>query len=125
MIAVTVRTEASAQTVYLTGLVRGLLIGLRVLGLLEYKARLALAASGEKIAGLTKGQPRKATARPRAEALLQAFTDQSMFRVKGQWHQTPLKGLQCKILKLLRFSEDIYHCLMKPMSEVQPDLRET
>jgi transposase len=104
---------------HLTGLVRGLLIGLRVLGLLEYKARQALAASGEKIAGLTKGQPRKATARPKAEALLQAFTGQSMFRVNGQWHQTPLTNLQCKILKLLSLSEDIYHCLVTPKSEVQ------
>lgn len=110
---------------HLTGLVRGLLIGLRVLGLLEYKARRALAGSGEKLAGLTKGLPKKATARPTAEALLQAFDGQSLFRVQGQWHQTPLTDLQRQILKLLSFSEDIYHCLLTPISEAQLKMRET
>lgn len=110
---------------HLTGLVRGLLIGLRVLGLLEYKARQALAASGEKLAGLTKGLPKKATARPTAEALLQAFEGQSLFRVQGQWYQTPLTDLQRQILNLLNFSEDIYHCLLIPISEAQLKLRET
>lgn len=110
---------------HLTGLVRGLLIGLRVLGLLEYKARRALAASGEKLAGLTKGLPKKASARPTAEALLQAFDGQSLFRVQGQWYQTPLTDLQRQILKLLSFSEDIYHCLLTPISEAQLKMRET
>lgn len=110
---------------HLTGLVRGLLIGLRVLGLLEYKARQALAARGEKLAGLTKGLPKKATARPTAEALLQAFEGQSLFRVKGQWYQTPLTNLQRRILQLLNFSEDIYHCLLIPISEAQLKMRET
>lgn len=110
---------------HLMGLVRGLLIGLRVLGLLEYKARQALAACGEKLAGLTKGLPKKATARPTAESLLQAFEGQSLFRVHGQWHQTPFTDLQRQILSLLNFSEDIYHCLLTPISEVQLKLRET
>lgn len=110
---------------HLTGLVRGLLIGLRVLGLLEYKARQALAGSGEKLAGLTKGLPKKATARPTAEALLQAFDGQSLFRVQGQWYQTPLTDLQRQILKLLSFSEDIFHCLLTPISEAQLKMRET
>lgn len=110
---------------HLTGLVRGLLIGLRVLGLLEYKARQALAASGEKLAGLTKGLPKKMTARPTAEALLQTFEGQTVFRVHGQWHQTPLTDLQRQIVKLLNFSEDIYHCLLTPISEVQLKIRET
>jgi transposase len=110
---------------HLTGLVRGLLIGLRVLGLLEYKARQALAASGEQLAGLTKGLPKKATARPTAEALLQAFEGQALLRVNGQWYQTPLTNLQCQILKLLSFSEDIYHCLLTPISEAQLKMRET
>lgn len=110
---------------HLTGLVRALLIGLRVLGLLEYEARRALAASGEKLAGLTKGLPKKATARPTAESLLQAFEGQSLFCLNGQWYQTPLTDLQRQILKLLNFSEDIYHCLLTPISEAQLKLRET
>lgn len=110
---------------HLTGLVRGLVIGLRGLGLLEYKARQALAARGEKLAGLTTGLPKKATARPTAEALLQAFDGQSLFRVHGQWYQTPLTALQCQVLKLLGFSEAIYHCLLAPISVAQLKMRET
>lgn len=110
---------------HLTGLVRGLLIGLRVLGLLEYKARQALAASGAKLAGLTKGLPKKATARPTAEALLQAFEGQALFQVNGHWYQTPLTAVQRQILNLLNFSEDIYHGLLEPISEVPLKMRET
>lgn len=110
---------------HLTGLVRGLLVGLRALGLLEYKARQALATSGEKLAGLTKGLPNKTTARPTAEALLQAFEGLSLFRVHGQWYQTPLTALQRQLLKLLNFPEDIYHCLLSPFSEAQLKMRET
>lgn len=110
---------------HLTGLVRGLLIGLRVLGLLEYKARQALAARGEKLAGLTKGLPKKATARPTAEALLRVFEGQALFQVNGHWYQTPLTALQREILTLLEFSEDIYHGLLGAISEVPLKMRET
>lgn len=109
----------------LTGLVRVLLIGLRVLGLLEYKARHALQASGEKVAGLTKGLPQKATARPTAEALLQAFEGLTLFRLAGQWYLTPLNALQKRLLQLLGFSEDIYHCLLAQLSESQVKMSET
>ncbi len=68
-------------TTRLTGLVRLLLSGLRVLGLLEYKARRSLAAKGEKVAGLTKGLPKKATARPTTEAILQAFEGVTLSRL--------------------------------------------
>jgi transposase len=75
---------------HLTGLVRVLLIGLRGLGLLEYQARRELAKRGEKIAGLTKGLPRKATARPTTEALRQAFEGITLTRIGHQGYLTPL-----------------------------------
>lgn len=109
----------------LTGLVRVLLIGLRVLGLLEYKARRALSAEQETLAGLTRGLPKKATARPTAEALLQAFDGITLFGVGTQWYLTPLTALQQRILKLLGFSEDIYHRILPAFSDTHLKIGET
>lgn len=109
----------------LTGLVRVLLIGLRVLGLLEYQARRALAEAQETLAGLTKGLPKKATARPTAEALLGAFAGITLFGVGTQWYLTPLTALQQRILKLLEFSEDIYHRILPTISDTQLKIGET
>jgi hypothetical protein len=69
----------------LTGLGRVLLIGLRGLGLSEYKARRALAERGAQIAGLTTGLPQKATARPTTEALLRVFEGLTLISIGGQW----------------------------------------
>lgn len=109
----------------LTGLVRVLLIGLRVLGLIEYQARRALAAAQETLAGLTKGLPKKATARPTAEAMLQALTGITLFGVGTQWYLTPLTALQQRILKLLGFSEDIYHQILQAISNTPLKIGET
>jgi transposase len=109
----------------LTGLVRVLLIGLRVLGLIEYKARRELAKSGEQISGLTKGLPKKATARPTTEAMLQAFEGITLMRIGGQSYLTPLSALQGRIVELLGFSAEIYHCLIPHFSETQFKMSET
>src|SRR2546425_7935571 len=55
-----------------TGLIRLLSIALRVLTLLEFVGRRQLAAEGMKLAGLYAGNPRRETARPTAEHLLEA-----------------------------------------------------
>jgi transposase len=112
-------------TTRLTGLVRLLLIGLRVLGLVEYKARRSLAAKGEKIAGLTKGLPKKETARPTTEAILQAFENVTLTQVGDAWYLTRLNALQKQLLELLGFSQDIYHCLVPHFSEVPIQMSET
>jgi len=109
----------------LTGLVRVLLIGLRVLGLIEYKARRELARRGEQIAGLTKGLPKKETARPTTEALLQAFEGITLMRIGQQWYLTPLSDLQRRILELIGFTAEIYHCLIPHFSETQIKMGET
>lgn len=108
-----------------TGLARVLLIGLRVLGLIEYKARRELTKRGEKIAGLTKGLPKKETAHPTTEALLQAFEGISLMRVGQQWYLTPLSDLQQRILGLIGFTSEIYHCLIPHFSETQIKMGET
>jgi transposase len=109
----------------LTGLVRVLLIGLRVLGVIEYKARRELARRGEKIAGLTKGLPKKATARPTTEALLQAFEGITLTRIGQQWYLTPLSKRQRRMLELIGFTAEMYHCLVPRFSETQINMGET
>src|SRR3990172_39969 len=95
-----------------TGLVRLLSVGLRVLTLLEFEVRRRLAEGQEKLAGLYAGNPKRATARPTAEALLTAFKEISLSVVTlGQHvhrHLTPLSELQQTILTLLDLPVDIY-----------------
>jgi hypothetical protein len=82
-----------------TGLIRLLSLGLRVLCLLEYQVRCQLAEQRQDLAGLYAGNPKRTTRRPTTEALLKAF--------KGL-HVTPLSALQVRILALLGFPADLY-----------------
>jgi transposase len=95
-----------------TGLIRLLAIGLRVLTLLEGVVRQRLAETQETLAGLYAGNPKRTTARPTAEALLEAFQDIHLNLVQiGQQvhrHITPLSELQQKILALLDLPRSIY-----------------
>ena len=109
----------------LTGLGRVLLLGLRGLGLLEYKARRALAATGAQVAGLTTGLPQKATARPTAAAMLRGGAGLTLFQVAGQWYWTPLNALHQRLLHLLGFSADLSHGLLPQLSESQVQMSET
>jgi transposase len=98
-----------------TGLVRLLSIGLRVLTLLEFVARTKLASIGEKLSGLYAGNPKRATERPTAEAMLRAFKGifLNFVTLRGQnyRHITPLSKLQVQILRLLNIPESTYTSL--------------
>jgi len=95
-----------------TGLIRLLSIGLRVLTLLEFVVRRRLAAAQAKLAGLYAGNPQRATARPTAERLLEAFREMTLTIIQEphqtRWHLTPLSTLQQRLLALLDFPLDIY-----------------
>uniref|UniRef100_A0A540V8I7 Transposase n=1 Tax=Litorilinea aerophila TaxID=1204385 RepID=A0A540V8I7_9CHLR len=95
-----------------TGLIRLLAIGLRVLTLLEFVVRRNLAATGEKLAGLYAGNPTRATARPTAERLLEAFREITLTVIQEPHrihrYLTPLSEVQQRILALLDFSTEIY-----------------
>ena len=94
------------------GLVRLLSIGLRVLSLFEGVVRQHLAEQKTKLAGLYAGNPKRATAFPTAEALLQAFKDifLNVAHLSNQVVRfiSPLSDLQVRILSLLDLSQDIY-----------------
>lgn len=95
-----------------TGLIRLLSIGLRVLTLLEFIVQRGLAETQEKLDGLYAGNPKRTTATPRAETLLEAFKPIYLTAVtigeQIHLHVTPLSDLQQKIMRLWGFSPDIY-----------------
>jgi transposase len=96
----------------ITGLIRLLTIALRVLTLLEYVARRNLAVEDVPLTGLYAGNPKRATRRPTAERLLEAFQEITLTIIRGShqtsYHLTPLSPLQQRILALLGFSPNIY-----------------
>lgn len=57
-----------------TGLIRLLSIGLRVLTLVEFTVRQRLQQHGESLAGLYPANPKRATTRPSTEMMLRVFT---------------------------------------------------
>lgn len=101
---------------HVTGLVRLLSIGLRVLTLLEFAVRAGLGKAGGKVMGLYAGNPKRATARPTTERLLEAFQNITLTVIEEpdqtRRHLTPLSALQHRILGLLDFSAAIYTRLL-------------
>jgi transposase len=111
-----------------TGLIRLLTIGLRVLTLLEFGARRQLQDEGHKLAGLYAGNPTRATARPTTELMLRAFEGLTLTLLSaGDWmrmHLTPLSTVQRRILELLDLSPTIYLRLAQHCSEPMLNLSE-
>jgi transposase len=95
-----------------TGLIRLLSIGLRVLTLLEFVIRRRLAQREENLAGLYAGNPKRVTAKPTAERLLEAFQEITLTIIREpnqiRRHLTTLSKLQLRILELLGFPLNIY-----------------
>ena len=95
-----------------TGLIHLLSIAVRLLILIEFVVRRALKRESIKLVGLHKENPKKATDKPTAKRLLQAFSNITLtiiqFPDRVVWHVTPLTPLQNRILLLLGFSPNIY-----------------
>jgi transposase len=116
----------SVRPMYLThpqrviGLVRLLTLGLRVLTALEFAVRQGLARENTTLAGIYKGNPTRATARPTAERCLEAFDNitLSMVTIGDQmhFHLTPLSAVQLQILSLLIWSRNPYDALLACLS---------
>ena len=94
------------------GLARLLTLALRVLTLLEGVVRQRLDTQKEELAGLFAGNPKRRTAQPTAERLLEAFREVTLTVVSApgftQRQVTPLSPLQQQILTLLGFSPAVY-----------------
>jgi transposase len=104
-----------------TGLTRLLSIALRVLTVLEGVGRRQLATEGATLAGLYAGNPKRATDRPTAERLLEAFQSITLTIIQGPHqtdrHVTALSPLQRRILEVLGFSSALYTRLCTVSSE--------
>jgi hypothetical protein len=83
--------------------------------LLEFSVRCALESTQQELSGLYAGNPKRATARPTAELLLQAFRGLTLtiMEINGllQRFLSPLAELHQRILQLLGGSDDIYLAL--------------
>src|SRR5436309_5465997 len=94
------------------GLARLLTLALRVLTLLEGVVRQRLDTQKEELAGLFAGNPKRRTAQPTAERLLEVFREVTMQVVSApgfaQRHVTSRSPLQQQILTLLGFSPAVY-----------------
>jgi transposase len=97
---------------HVTGLIRLLTLGVRVLSVLEYAIGQQLAQEQTPIAGLYAGQPNRSTARPTAERVLEAFGNLTLtvVQVPGQIvrHLTPLSLLHQRLLALAGLNSDVY-----------------
>jgi transposase len=95
-----------------TGLIRLLSIALRALTLLEHVLRENLVKTGQKLAGVYAGNPKRETATPKAETILRAFMNiyLTTIQVAGQTHQqiTPLNDVQRQILALCELPANLY-----------------
>jgi transposase len=97
------------------GMTHLLSIAIRLLTLLEFVVRRGLQRATAVLVGLHKENPKKATAMPTTERLLQAFEHITLtvlhFPDHVLRHVTPLTSLQEDILTLLGLSPDIYRSL--------------
>ena len=98
-----------------TGLIHLLSLALRVLSLIEFTVRRALALSSQSLVGLHLENPKKPSSHPTAERLLWAFRRLTLtivsFPDRVARHLTPLTPLQIQILELLGFPPSIYSSL--------------
>jgi transposase len=109
-----------------TGLIRLLSLALRVLILVEFVVRRALAKTEGPIAGLYPWQASRTTATPTAELILRALRGISLtvIEVAGQVRAflSPLSRLQERLLELLGGSTDLYERLVEHFQEPALDL---
>jgi len=97
------------------GLTHLLSIAVRLLTLIEFVVRRALKQTEATLVGLHKENPKKTTATPTTERLLQAFSNITLtiihFPERTLHHVTPLTALQVQILELLGLSPHVYRSL--------------
>ena len=94
------------------GLIHLLTIAARVLALGDYLAKQALSQEKSELSGIYSGNPKRSTATPTTERMLQAFENINLliFPVQPQplCYLTELSDVQKRILALLGLSESLY-----------------
>jgi hypothetical protein len=94
------------------GLFHLLTLAARVLALGDYTAKQALAAEGAELAGIYPGNPKRSTATPTTERMLQAFDNLNLLwiPVADQLHcqVSALNEVQTRILDLWDLPVSLY-----------------
>lgn len=91
---------------HICGLMLIVTMVLRLLTLIEFVVRRNLAAAKESLTGLYKWAPKKATARPTVEILLEAFEGVTLQTVRtGKHVQRQLIGLTALHKRILKYTE--------------------
>jgi transposase len=100
---------------HILGLVRLLLVALRALCLIEHGVREQLAATRERLDGVYAGNPKRRTARPSTELLLQAFRGIALILVpvgnRYECHLSRYTPKHEEILALMGLSGALYRRL--------------
>lgn len=96
-----------------TGLIRLLTVALRAMSLFEFDVRRQLAEEKSKLSGIYAGNPRRASARPTTERMLDNFCEITLTTIYVAeqaifCHLTPLTQTQKEILRLLRLPTSVY-----------------
>jgi transposase len=103
------------------GLTHLLSVAVGILTLLELVVRRPLKQQGATLVGWHRANPRKATATPPAERLLQAFVPITLTQVQLPEqvvrHVTPLTPVQQQILTLLGLPSDLYAILAREIPQ--------
>lgn len=104
------------------GLTRLLSLAVRVLTLMEFVVRRALAEQQRVLAGLYLDSSRKTTAKPTAERLLRVFSHIKLITItfpESVVHQvTGFSAVHQEIIDLLGFPSDLYTSLTKTVARV-------
>jgi transposase len=99
----------------ISGLSHLLMLGVRVLTLMEFVVRRSLKNDNSKLRGLHPENPKKETDTPTTERLLKSFSNITLtiIKTKGQVinHLPPLSDLQKEILRRLNLDFSIYQNL--------------
>ena len=110
------------------GLIRLLTVALRAMSLFEFDVRRQLAQEKNKLSGIYADNPRRATARPTAERMLDNFGDITLTTIYVAeepifCYLTPLTQTQKEILRLLRLPISLYTYLAQlPLISTQEDV---
>lgn len=110
--ALSIRPMYIERDDHATGLLRLLTIGVRVLVLIEFAVRQSLARENSRLSGVYAGNPKRSTATPTAELILEAFEHINLEVIEGTNRTlcvlSPLSIVQQRILSLLAIPPEAY-----------------
>lgn len=100
----------------IVGLVNLLMIALKTLSMIEYKAAKNLKKDDEKLTNVYPGNPKMGTTTPTAKRMLDAFTGISLVVIKKEHTDivmTDINDTQKKIIDLINFESSIYESIIR------------